>query len=103
MFFFLLQSKEITTTFYDYELQLSKIYTRHVYNRFKETYKSSTIFSICEDTSRNGYCFVEHKVVQIEFPWLQHEFHVKVVFNHQNPKNATILCQCVTWEHTCNK
>jgi hypothetical protein len=67
-----LQSEEITATFYDYELQLSKIYTRHVYNRFKETYKSSTTFSIREDTSRNGYYFVEQRVVQTEFTWLQH-------------------------------
>jgi D-serine dehydratase len=67
---FFLQSEEITTTFYGYELQLSKIYTRCVYNRFKETYKSSTTFGIHEDTTRNGYYFVEHRVVQIEFPRL---------------------------------
>jgi hypothetical protein len=70
-----MQWEEIIATFYGYELQLSKIYTRHVYNRFKEKYKSSTTFSICEDTSWNVYYFVEHKVVQIEFPWLQHEFY----------------------------
>jgi hypothetical protein len=61
-----LQSEENTTTYYDYELQLSKLYTRHMYNRFKETYKSSTTFSIREDTSQNEYYFVEHRVVQTE-------------------------------------
>jgi hypothetical protein len=66
MFFIFLQSGENTTTYYDYELQLSKLYTRHMYNRFKETYKSSTTFSIREDTSRNEYYFVEHRVVQTE-------------------------------------
>jgi hypothetical protein len=91
-----LQSEEITTTFYGYELQLSKIYTRHVYNRFKETYKSSTTFSIREDTSRNGYYFVQHRVVQTEFPRLQHEFHVKAVYNHQTPENSTFFYQCMT-------
>jgi hypothetical protein len=94
--FLFLQSKEITATFYSYELQLSKIYMRRVYNRFKETYKSSTAFSIHEDTTRNGYYFVEHRVVQIEFPWLQHEFHVKAVYNHQNPKNSTFFSQFMT-------
>jgi hypothetical protein len=68
MFFIFLQSEEITTTYYGYELQLSKLYTRRVYNRLKETYKSSIAFSIHEDTSRNGYYFVEHRVVQTEFP-----------------------------------
>jgi hypothetical protein len=86
-----LQSEEITTTFYGYELQLSKIYTRRVYNRFKETYKSSRVFSIRDDTSRNVYYFVEHRVVQTEFPLLQHAFHVKAVYNHQNPENSTFF------------
>jgi hypothetical protein len=58
-----LQSKEITATYYGYELQLSKLYTRCVYNRFKETHKSSTTFSIREDISWDGYYFVEHRVV----------------------------------------
>jgi hypothetical protein len=34
-----LQSEEIISTYYDYKLQLSRLYTRRVYNRFKETYK----------------------------------------------------------------
>jgi hypothetical protein len=71
--------REITATYYGYELQLSKLYMRCVYNKFKETYKSSTTFSIHEDTSRNKYYFVEHRVVLTEFPWLQHAFHVKAV------------------------
>jgi hypothetical protein len=82
-----LQSAEIIATYYAYELQLSKLYMRRVYNRFKKTYKSSTTFSICEDTSRNGYYFVEHRVMQTEIPWIQHAFHVKAVYNHQNPKS----------------
>jgi hypothetical protein len=49
-FFIFLQSEEITTTYYGYELQLSKLYTRRVYNRFKATYKSSTTFFVSEDT-----------------------------------------------------
>jgi hypothetical protein len=77
-----LQSEEIAATYYSNELQLSKLYMRHVYNRFRETYKSSTSFSIHEDTSQNGYYFVEHRVVQTEFPWIQHAFHEKAVYNH---------------------
>jgi hypothetical protein len=98
-----LQSKEITTTFYDYELQLRKIYMRRVYNSFNETYKLSTTFSISEDTSQNGYYFVEHRVVQTEFPWLQHAFNVKAVYNHQNFENSTFFYQCMIWEYTGNK
>jgi hypothetical protein len=41
---FFLRSEEITSTYFGYELQLSKLYTRWVYNKFKETYKSSTTF-----------------------------------------------------------
>jgi hypothetical protein len=103
MFFIFLQSEEITTTYYGYELQLSKLYMRRMYNGFKETYKSSTTFSIHEDTSRNGYYFVEHRVVQTEFTWLQHAFRVKAVYNHQNPDNSTFFCECMAWEHTGNK
>jgi hypothetical protein len=99
---FFLQSEEIIATYYGYELQRSKLYTRRVYNIFNETYKSSTTFSTCEGTSQNGYYFIEHRVVQTEFPWLQHAFHVKEIYNHQNPENSTFFCQCMTWEHTCN-
>ena len=37
-------------TFYGYEMQLSKIYTRKVFNRFKNTMKSEPIFEIRSDT-----------------------------------------------------
>jgi hypothetical protein len=52
---------------------------RCMHNIFKETYKSSLTFTIREDMSRNGYYFIEHRVVQTKFPWLQHTFHVKVI------------------------
>jgi hypothetical protein len=39
--YFFWLSKEITSTYFSYELQLIKLYTRSVYSRFKETYKSS--------------------------------------------------------------
>jgi hypothetical protein len=71
---------------------------RRVYNRFKETYKSSTIFSICETTSQNEYYFVEQKVVQIKIPWLQHAFRMKAIYNHQNPENSILFYQCMAWE-----
>ena len=99
---FFLQSEEITPTYFGYDLLLSKLYTRRVYNRFKETYKSSTAFSIREDTSQNGYYFVEHRIVQTEFPWLQHAFRIKAIYNHQNPENSVFFCECMNWEHTGN-
>jgi hypothetical protein len=74
-----------------------------MYNRFNETYKSSIAFSIFEDTSQNEYYFVEHRVVQTEFPWLLHAYHMKVVYNHQNPDNSTFFCQCMAWENTSKK
>jgi len=98
-----LQQDEITTTNFGYEIQLSKLYTRRVYNKFKETYKSSTSFSVREDPSRNGYYFIEHRAVQTEFSWLQHAFQVKALYDHTNPENSTFLCQCMNWEQTGNK
>jgi hypothetical protein len=62
-----LELEEIPSSYFGYELQLSKLYTRRVYNRFKETYKSSIILSIHEDTSQNGYYVIEHRIVQTEF------------------------------------
>ena len=80
-----LQQDEITITNFGYEIQLSKLYTRRVYNKFRETYKSSTSFSVDEDPTRNGYYLIEHKAVQSEFLWLQHAFQVKALYDHTNP------------------
>jgi hypothetical protein len=48
-FYVVLQAENIMSTFYGYEIQLSKLYTRRVYNKFRDTMKSSTAFDIKED------------------------------------------------------
>jgi hypothetical protein len=95
-----LQSESITSTFYGYEIQLSKLYTRNVFNKFKETLKSSTAFGIREDAERNSYYLVEHRKVETDFPWLQHAFRVKAVYNEHSPEGSIFSCECLHWDHT---
>jgi hypothetical protein len=101
MCFYILQSEPVVNSFYGFDLQLSKLYTRKVYNKFKETLKSSTAFNIEEDPSgQPGYYLVQHRGGEKEFPWLQHSFRVKAVNNQQNPERSAFGCECMRWENT---
>ena len=95
-----MQSEVLIGTKFGYDIQVSKLYTREVYNRFKETYTSSTGFGIREHTRLNNYYLVEHRKTKNDFPWLQHAFLVKAVYNEQSPEHSTFSCECMCWEHT---
>jgi len=84
-------------SFYGFDLQLSRLYTRKVYNRFKETLKSRTGFNIKDDPSgRAGYYIVQHRTTR-------KEFRVKAEHDNQNPERSTFGCECMRWENSGNK
>lgn len=95
-----LQAIPLQATNYGYEEQLAKHYTRAVYKRFKDTFMSSTNFTLRPDTEKPGYFFVKHRKVKTSFPWIQHEFWVKAIVDEENPERSEFRCECMTWEHT---
>jgi hypothetical protein len=88
------QTKIIRATLQPFDLDLSQLYMRAVYKKFKETYMNSTAFHIMVDKEReNGY-LVTHTNESRKYAWYQHSF--KVVANVE----AEIFeCECRTWEH----
>ncbi|KAK3153632.1 hypothetical protein QOZ80_2BG0178640 [Eleusine coracana subsp. coracana] len=90
----------LTSTYYGYEAQLGKLYTRKVYNKFKEELKSGTAFSTREEPGNVGYYLVQHRKVDTNFPWLDHAFCIKAIYNIIDPEQSEFKCECMTWEHT---
>jgi hypothetical protein len=97
------QSAAVLFTEYGFDVQLSKLYTRPVYNRFKGTLKSNTAFNIQEDTlSGTGNYLVTHRKADTVFPWIEHSFRVRASHDTRFPERSTFECECKTWEHTGN-
>ena len=80
-----------------FDKQLSRVYTRDVYQEYKREYANSTAFLIEPNPDpevRNGY-LVRHEKGAGSFCWAQHAF--KVVAD----KEAGVYeCECKQWEHT---
>ena len=80
-----------------FDEQLSRVYTRAVYQEYKREYANSTAFLIEPNPDpevRNGY-LVRHEKGAGSFCWAQHAF--KVVAD----KEAGVYeCECKQWEHT---
>ena len=99
LIFFSLQSEPVTLTHHPFEHQLSKVYSRNVFNKFKETQKASTRFTMRPDPGKNEYYLVKLRPVKRDFPWMQHEFCVKAMVDVDDPENSVFSCECMTWEH----
>jgi hypothetical protein len=96
-----MQSETITYSHYGFDVQLSKIYTHRVYNKFRETCKTSTAFDIEDDKEQgDGYFLVRHRTVPTDFPWIQHSFKVMARYNKQQPEESKFSCECLAWENT---
>jgi hypothetical protein len=50
--------------------------------------------------TRRGYYLVEHIKVPTDFPWIEHAFRVRAIYNTQNTKYSIFNCECMTLEHT---
>ncbi|GJN00030.1 hypothetical protein PR202_ga17179 [Eleusine coracana subsp. coracana] len=70
------ESKVIGATLHPFDSHLSRVYTRAVYKKYKETYMNSTAFHIDVDKEReNGY-LVTHTNESRKYAWYQHPFKV---------------------------
>ena len=78
-----------------FDEQLSRVYTRAVYNEYKREYDNSTAFLIENDPDKeNGY-LIRHQTWDGNFCWARHAF--KVVANMDA---GEYTCECKQWEHT---
>jgi hypothetical protein len=81
-----------------FDEQLCRVYTRAVYQEYKQEYNNSTAIVIRTDPNPeviNGW-LVKHEQGGGIFCWAQHEF--KVVADKEN---SEYRCECKQWEHTC--
>jgi hypothetical protein len=78
-----------------FDEQLSRVYTRAVYNEYKREYINITTFVIEPDLGVECSYLVKHEKGDGTFCWAQHTF--KVVAD----KAASVYkCECMQWEHT---
>jgi hypothetical protein len=89
------QAKIIRVTLQPFDLDLSRVYMRVVYKKYKETYMNNTAFHITDDKEcENGY-LVTHTNESRKYAWYQHSFKVIA-----NVEDEIFECECHTWEHT---
>jgi hypothetical protein len=75
--------------------QLSRVYTRAVYNEYKREYANNTAIVIEPDPGVGSGYLVKHEKGTGAFCWAQHAF--KVIAD----KAAGVYkCECMQWEHT---
>ncbi|KAI4984356.1 hypothetical protein ZWY2020_057707 [Hordeum vulgare] len=87
------QARRKTITNYPLEHQLSRVYTRAVFRKYKEAYVYGTSF--LTKKVGTGRFLVPYGRDRPTFSWSQHEF--KVVFDEENEEYK---CECKQWEHT---
>ena len=80
-----------------FDEQLSRLYTRAVYQEYKKQYNNSTTFVTEPNPDprvKNGW-LMKHENGEGSFCWAQHEF--KVVADKEAGEYS---CECKQWEHT---
>jgi hypothetical protein len=78
-----------------FDEQLSRMYTRTVYNEYKREYANSTSFVIEPDPDVECGYLVKHEKGTGVFCWAQHTFKVLA-----DKKEGIYKCECKQWEHT---
>ncbi|CAN6338260.1 unnamed protein product [Urochloa humidicola] len=80
-----------------FDEQLSRVYTRAVYQEYKKEYNNSTAFVIRPNPDpavKNGW-LIKHESGEGSFCWAQHEF--KVIADKEAGEYS---CECKQWDHT---
>ncbi len=92
-------------TYWPVELQLSRVYSRAVFNEFREEHLASTRFRIRSHPEKPNYYLVEHREEPKDFPWLQHEYLVKAIayYDVERREQSEFSCECMRWEHRGNE
>jgi hypothetical protein len=78
-----------------FDEQLSRVYTRAVYNEYKREYINSTTFVIEPDPGVECGYLVKHEKGDGTFCWAQHAFKVVA-----DKAVGVYKCKCMQWEHT---
>lgn len=93
---FCMQQKIVTNSNWAFEVRLSRVYTRAVFNRFEEAMKSATAFRITQDPERGEHAWlVCHTSTSKKIVWGQHQFQVTV-----DQESGLLTCECKRLEHT---
>ena len=90
-----MQKEQNTLTFYGFDTQMAKLYTRAVYSEIRDRLKLSTLFTATETEEPTKY-LVRYNHPQKLSVWAQHAFQVVA-----DPVGETYECECRLWDHTC--
>ena len=82
-------------TFYGFDTQMAKVYSRAVYSEIRKRRKLSTLFTTTETKEPTKY-LVRYNHPQKLSVWAQHAFQVVA-----DPVGETYECECRLWDHTC--
>jgi len=80
-----------------FDAHLSRVYTRAVYKKYRETYIYSTAFRIDPHPNEVDVYLVTHTNQSWKHAWFQHSFRVEA-----DVRSGTYTCECKTWEHKGN-
>ena len=87
------QKEQNTLTFYGFDTQMAKLYTRAVYSEIRDRLKLSTLFTATEMEEPPKY-LVRYNHPRKLSVWGQHAFQVVA-----DPVGETYECECRLWEH----
>ncbi|XP_072151368.1 protein FAR1-RELATED SEQUENCE 5-like [Setaria viridis] len=82
-------------TLQPFDGHLSRVYTRAVYKKYRETYIYSTAFHIDPHPNEVDVYLVTHTDQSWQYAWFQHSFRVEA-----DVRSGRYTCECKTWEHT---
>lgn len=91
-----MQSRIETDAKWGFEVGVSRVYTRKVFDKFEKSMNLCTAYRIEEDETE-GRChyLVSHTNRSSKISWGQHEFKV-----YANKSTGEYTCECKHWEHT---
>ncbi|XBI48879.1 hypothetical protein VPH35_112535 [Triticum aestivum] len=88
------RKEQNTLTFYGFDTQMAKLYSRDVYSEIRKRLKLSTLFTAAETKEPTKY-LVHYNHPQKLSVWAQHAYLVVA-----DPVGETYECECRLWEHT---
>ncbi|XP_040256240.1 protein FAR1-RELATED SEQUENCE 5-like [Aegilops tauschii subsp. strangulata] len=91
---FVSQKEENTLTFYGFDTQMAKLYSRAVYSEIRERLKLSTLFMATETEEPTKYLVLYNKLQKLTV-WAHHAFQVVA-----DPVGEIYDCECKLWDHT---
>ncbi|RLM73139.1 protein FAR1-RELATED SEQUENCE 5-like [Panicum miliaceum] len=89
------QAGNLRLTLQPFDGHLSRVYTRAVYKKYRETYMYSTAFRIDPHPTEVDVYLVTHTNQSWKYAWFQHSFRVEA-----DARLGRYTCECKTWEHT---